>query len=136
MTKRGLEREFPVGAFAKSANAINDYCDQGAELRAWISSRYQPAAVAALNDGSLSPIMDFFWIVPGIFFEFTNPPAGYTTELTLMDTDGTHLQQLTSDNQVVADNQWSEDGRRIIFRQTSGVTASSRIRLLTFDDCR
>jgi len=103
---------------------------------AWISSRYQPAAVAALNDGSLSPIMDFFWIVPGIFFEFANPPAGYTTELTIMDTDGTHLQQLTSDNQVVADNQWSEDGRRIIFRQTSGVTAASRIRLLTFDDCR
>ena len=31
---------------------------------AWISSRYQPAAVTALNDGSLSPIYDFFWIVP------------------------------------------------------------------------
>jgi Tol biopolymer transport system component len=102
---------------------------------AWISSRYQPAAVAALNDGSLSPIYDFFWIVPGIFFEFANPPAGYTTELTMMSTDGTHLQQLTNDNQVVADNQWSEDGRRIIFRQTSAVTSASRIRILTFDDC-
>jgi Tol biopolymer transport system component len=102
---------------------------------AWISSRYQPAAVAALNDGSLSPIMDFFWIVPGIFFEFANPPAGYTTELTMMSTDGTHLQQLTADNQVVADNQWSEDGRRIIFRQ-SAEDGTSRIRILTFDDCR
>jgi Tol biopolymer transport system component len=102
---------------------------------AWISSRYQPAAVTALNDGSLSPIYDFFWIVPGIFFEFANPPAGYTTELTMMSTDGTHLQQLTNDNEVVADNEWSEDGKRIIFRQTSAVTSATRIRILTFDDC-
>ncbi|HLK35761.1 MAG TPA: hypothetical protein VKU41_03340 [Polyangiaceae bacterium] len=103
---------------------------------AWISSRYQPASVVALNDGSLSPIMDFFWIMPGIFFEFANPPIGYTTELTLMDTDGTHLQQLTSDNQVVADNEWSFDNRRIIYRQTDGATNTTRIRLLTFDDCQ
>jgi Tol biopolymer transport system component len=103
---------------------------------AWISSRYQPAAVAALNDGSLSPIMDFFWIVPGIFFEFGNPPAGYTTELTMMSTDGTHLQHLTADNQVVADNQWSADGERIIFRQSNSVTGTARIRILTFDDCK
>jgi Tol biopolymer transport system component len=102
---------------------------------AWISGRYQPAAVAALNDGSLSPVEDFFWIVPGIFFEFGNPPGGYTTELTMMDTDGTHLQQLTNDNQVVADNQWSEDGQRIIFRQSDVTTGISRIRVLTFDDC-
>jgi Tol biopolymer transport system component len=102
---------------------------------AWISSRYQPAAVAALNDGSLSPIEDFFWIVPGIFFDFGNPPAGYTTELTIMDADGTHLQQLTADNQVVADNEWSSDGKRIIFRQTNALAGVSRIRLLTFDDC-
>lgn len=102
---------------------------------AWISSRYQPASVAALNDGSLSPILDFFWIVPGIFFEFQNPPAGYTTELTLADADGTHLQQLTTDNLVVADNQWSSDSRRIIFRQTSALTGATKIRLLTFDDC-
>jgi Tol biopolymer transport system component len=102
----------------------------------WISSRYQPAAVAALNDGSLSPILDFFWIVPGISFEFANPPAGYTTELSLMSTDGSHLQQLTNDGLVVADNQWSEDGRRIIYRQSNATTGASRIRLLTFDDCR
>jgi Tol biopolymer transport system component len=102
---------------------------------AWISSRYQPAAVAALNDGSLSPILDFFWIVPGIFFEFENPPAGYTTELTLADADGTNLQRLTTDNQVVADNQWSFDSRRIIFRQSSALTGDTKIRLLTFDDC-
>lgn len=102
---------------------------------AWISSRYRPAAVAALSDGSLSPIYDFFWIVPGIFFDFSNPPAGYTTELTMMDADGTHLQQLTADNQVVADNEWSSDSRRIIYRQTDAVTGATRIRLLTFDDC-
>jgi Tol biopolymer transport system component len=102
---------------------------------AWISGRYQPAAVAALNDGSLSPIEDFFWIVPGIFIDFGNPPAGYTTELTLMDADGTNLQQLTFDNEVVADNEWSPDGERIIFRQTNALTQVSRIRLLTFDDC-
>jgi Tol biopolymer transport system component len=103
---------------------------------AWISSRYRPAAVSALSDGSLSPVMDFFWIVPGIFFEFANPPAGYTTELTMMDTDGTHVQQLTSDNEVVADNQWSFDGKKIVFRQSNALTGVSRIRLLSFDDCR
>ncbi len=102
---------------------------------AWISSRYQPAAVTALNDGSLSPIYDFLWIVPGIFFEFGNPPAGYTTELTLADADGNALQQLTNDNQVVADNEWSSDSRRVIYRQSDAVTSTSRIRLLSFDDC-
>jgi Tol biopolymer transport system component len=102
---------------------------------AWISSRYRPASVAALSDGSISPINDFFWIVPGIFFEFANQPAGYSTELTLMDADGTHLQQLTSDGQVVADNQWSADSRRVIFRQTDPAALTSRIRILTFDDC-
>jgi Tol biopolymer transport system component len=102
---------------------------------AWISSRYQPASVAALNDGTISPIYDFLWIVPGIFFEFSNPPAGYTTELTMMDADGTHLQQLTADEQVVADNEWSADSRRILYRQTDPVRGTTRIRLLTFDDC-
>ena len=103
---------------------------------AWISGRWQPAAVTALNDGSLSPIYDFFWIVPGIFFELANPADGYTTELTLMSADGTHVQPLTQDNLIVADNQWSADGQRIIFRQSSALSPESRIRLLTFDDCR
>jgi Tol biopolymer transport system component len=107
----------------------------GREL-AWISGRWHPAAVSALSDGTLSPIMDFFWIVPGISFEFDSPPAGYTTELTLMDTDGTHVVPLTSDNLVVADNQWSEDGKKIIFRQSNAVTTATTIRILTFDDCR
>jgi Tol biopolymer transport system component len=102
---------------------------------AWISSRYRPASVAALNDGSLSPVYDFLWIVPGIFFEFANPPAGYTTELTLADADGTDVQQLTNDNQVVADNEWSTDSRQVIYRQTDPTTGTTRIRLLTFDDC-
>ncbi len=103
---------------------------------AWISGRWQPAAVTALNDGSLSPIYDFFWIVPGIFFELANPADGYTTELTMMSADGTHLQQLTNDNLIVADNQWSADGTKIIFRQSSALSPVSRIRVLTFDDCR
>ena len=47
------------------------------------------------------------------------PPAGYSTELTLMDADGSHVQRLTADNQIVADNEWSPDGKRIIFRQTN-----------------
>ena len=91
--------------------------------------------MTALNNGSISPIFDFFWIVPGIFFEFA-PPSGYTTELTLMDADGDHVQALTSDSLIVADNEWSQDGRRIIFRQSDAVSGSNKIRILTFDDCR
>jgi Tol biopolymer transport system component len=107
----------------------------GREL-AWISARWHPAAVASLDDGSLSPIMDFFWIVPGISFEFDTPPLGYSTELTLMDTDGTHVVPLTNDDLVVADNEWSFDGKRIIFRESNAVTTETKIKLLTFDDCR
>lgn len=33
--------------------------------------------------------MDFFWILPGIFFEILNHPAGYATEHSLMEADGT-----------------------------------------------
>jgi Tol biopolymer transport system component len=102
---------------------------------AWIAGRWHPAAVSALNDGSLSPIYDFFWIVPGIFFELADPVNGYTTELTIMSADGTHVQQLTSDNLIVADNQWSADGTKIIFRQSSALSPASRIRVLSFDDC-
>jgi Tol biopolymer transport system component len=102
---------------------------------AWISGRHRPASIASLNDGSISPLFDFFWIVPGIFFEFV-PPAGYSTELTLMDADGDHVQALTSDGLIVADNEWSADGSRIVFRQSDALTGSNKIRVLTFDDCR
>jgi TolB protein len=102
---------------------------------AWISGRWQPAATIALNDGSISPVFDFLWIMPGILFQFL-PPAGYRTELTLMDADGTHVERLTTDGLVVADNEWSADGRRIIFRQTNPATTKTKIRSLTFDDCR
>jgi Tol biopolymer transport system component len=102
---------------------------------AWISGRWNPASVLRLNDGSISPTYDFLWIVPGIFFEFLHAPAGYTSELTLMDTDGSNVHALTNDQQVVADSQWSFDGTRIIFRETSGDGQSTRIRVLTFDDC-
>jgi Tol biopolymer transport system component len=101
----------------------------------WISGRFHPASVLRLNDGSLSPTFDFLWVIPGIFFEFLNPPAGYTTELTLMDADGNNVHALTADQQVVADNQWSADGTRIIFRETNPVDQTTRIRIVTFDDC-
>ncbi|MGO9833506.1 MAG: TolB family protein [Polyangiaceae bacterium] len=101
----------------------------------WITGRFHPASVLRLNDGSLSPVFDFLWIIPGIFFEFLNPPAGYTTELTLMDADGNNVHALTADQQVVADNQWSADGTRIIFRETDPVGQTTRIRVVTFDDC-
>ncbi len=101
----------------------------------WISGRFRPAPVAALSDGSISPIFDFLWIGPGIVFDMA-APDGYSTELTLMDADGTHVQRLTADNLIVADNEWSPDGKRIIFRQTNPAgDRSSKIRILTFDDC-
>ena len=102
---------------------------------AWISGRFREAPVASLSDGSISPLFDFLWIGPGILFDMA-PPAGYSTELTLMDADGTHVERLTSDNQIVADNEWSADGKRIIFRQTNTSSGNAtKIRILTFDDC-
>jgi TolB protein len=102
---------------------------------AWISGRFRVAPVVGLSDGSLSPVYDFMWIGPGIFFDLL-PSAGYSTELTMMDADGANVQELTTDDLIVADNEWSPDGRRIIFRQTDmGSKAATKIRILTFDDC-
>jgi Tol biopolymer transport system component len=101
----------------------------------WISGRWNPASALRLNDGMLQPTYDWFWIVPGIFFEFLNPPAGYTSELTMMDADGNNVRALTMDKLVVADNQWSFDGRKIIFRESNPADQSTRLRVLTFDDC-
>jgi hypothetical protein len=53
-----------------------------------------------------------------------------------MDTDGTHVVPLTNDNLVVADNEWSLDGKKIIFRQSSAVTTQTTYKILSFDDCR
>jgi Tol biopolymer transport system component len=105
---------------------------------AWISGRWHPAAVYALNDGSISPVFDWLWVIPGIFFEFLNAPAGYSSELTLMDADGSNIHALTSEDKVIADNEWSPDGTRIIFRETdpSSPTTPTRLRILTFDDCQ
>jgi Tol biopolymer transport system component len=102
----------------------------------WISGRFQPASVLRLDDGSLGPVFDFLWVIPGIFFEFLNPPAGYTTELTIMDADGQNIRPLTSDKLVVADSEWSFDGTKIIFRQSSSTGQTTNIRVLTFDDCQ
>ncbi|MGH7272746.1 MAG: TolB family protein, partial [Polyangiaceae bacterium] len=105
---------------------------------AWISGRWRPASVLQLNDGSISPVYDFLWIIPGIFFEFLHPPVGYVSELTLMDADGNNIRNLTSDGKVVADNEWSFDGKKIIFRQSdpSSPVMATSIRVLTFDDCQ
>lgn len=104
---------------------------------AWITGRFRPASVLRLNRGSLSPFMDFFWIIPGIFFEILNHPAGYATELALMDADGNDLRRLTFEGEIVADNQWSPDGRSILFRQQQPrIFGAGRIRMLTFDDCQ
>jgi Tol biopolymer transport system component len=35
----------------------------------------------------------------------------------------------------VADLQWSADGKHIIFRQSNNNGQTTKIRLLTFDDC-
>ncbi len=103
---------------------------------AWISGRFRPASVLRLNRAGLLPLFDFFWIVPGIFFEILNHPAGYATELALMDADGNNLQRLTFEGEIVADSQWSPDGRRIVFRQQQPrLFGAGRIRVLTFDDC-
>jgi TolB protein len=103
---------------------------------AWISGRWRPASMLRLADGALWPLYDFFWIVPGIFFEIQNHPAGYATELTLMDADGENVQRLTFENEIVADNEWSPDGRRIVFRQQQPrLFGAGRVRVLTFDDC-
>ena len=102
----------------------------------WISGRFHPASVLRLDDGSLAPLFDFLWVIPGIFFEFLNPPAGFTSELTIQDVDGQNLHALTSDQLVVADCQWSFDGKKIIFRQSNNVAQKTTIRVLTFDDCQ
>ncbi len=102
----------------------------------WISGRFRPAGMLRLTDGSASAAFDFFWIYPGILFEFLNPPTGFSTELTLASADGTGVRALTHDDQVVADNVFSPDGTKILFRQTPvAPRGPSRIRLLTFDDC-
>jgi len=102
----------------------------------WISARWRPAGMERLTDGSLSPVQDWFWIAPAILFSFYNPPAGFSTELTMMDADGGALTRLTFEDQVVADNEWSPDGKRIVFRQTpTKPRGPSRIAMLTFDDC-
>jgi Tol biopolymer transport system component len=126
---------------ARTRLTTNDAWDEHGHLSpdgreiSWISGRWTPASVLRLNDGKLSPAYDWLWVIPGIFFEFLHPPAGYSSELTMMDTDGQNLHQLTSDHLVVADNEWSPDGTKIIFRQSSNDAQTTKIRVLSFDDC-
>jgi Tol biopolymer transport system component len=102
----------------------------------WISGRWRPASVLRIQSGQYSPIYDYWWIVPGIYWAFVNPPSGYSAELTLMNVDGSNLRRLTTDNGVTADNQWSPDGTKILFRQTpTNVANTAVLRVLTFDDC-
>lgn len=53
-----------------------------------------------------------------------------------MDADGQNTRALTNDQLVVADSQWSADGKKIIFRQSSSTGQSTNIKVLTFDDCQ
>ncbi len=109
----------------------------GREL-AWISGRWSPSAMLRLHPpyATLSPVWDFLWIAPGIYFSFLDQPAGYSTELTMMDADGTHVQRLTHDGVVIADNEWSPDGQHIVYREASTTAgAPGAIRAVTFDDC-
>ena len=47
-----------------------------------------------------------------------------------MDADGQNTHQLTRDQLVVADNEWSPDGTKIIFRQTTNdALATTKIRV-------
>ena len=46
------------------------------------------------------------------------------------------MHAVTHDGLIVADNEWSADGRRIVFRQSDVVSGTNAIRVLTFDDCR
>ncbi len=102
----------------------------------WISGRWHPAAVSRIQGGQFSSVYDFWWIVPGIYWSFVNQPAGYSAELTLMNVDGSDIRQLTTDDGVVADNEWSPDGTKIVFRQTpNNATNNAVLRILTFDDC-
>ena len=43
-----------------------------------------------------------------------------------MDADGQNLHDLTNDQQVVADSQWSFDGKKIIFRQSRAIRVRRR----------
>jgi Tol biopolymer transport system component len=52
-----------------------------------------------------------------------------------MDADGSNVTRLTTDDQVCADNQWSPDATKILFRQTPQSGGNARLRLLSFDDC-
>jgi len=109
----------------------------GREL-AWISGRWAPTSMVRFEPpyATLSPVWDFFWILPGIYFTYLDQPAGYSTELTMMDADGTNLQRLTNDGAVVADNEWSPDGKHIVYREASTAPgAPGAIRTVTFDDC-
>jgi Tol biopolymer transport system component len=104
----------------------------------WIAGRWHPGSIVDLAGGQFAPVGDYWWIIPGIVFCFVNPPAGYSTELTLMNVDGSNVRQLTTEGEVVADNQWSPDGKKIIFRQAPAPPKAShppRLRMLTFDDC-
>jgi hypothetical protein len=89
-----------------------------------------------MTNGSLQPSMDFFWVVPAIIFAVDNPPAGFTTELSMMGADGQSIVSLTNDGEVVADHEWSPDGTKIVFRRTPTATSMPvKIRVLPLDDC-
>ena len=48
----------------------------------WIAGRWNQDSIVQLTGAQLSPVYDFWWIIPGIDFAFVNRPAGFSTELT------------------------------------------------------
>ena len=75
-------------------------------------------ACSALNDGSLSPDLRLSLDHARHLLRVPDPPAGYSTRAHADGRRRHERPRLTSDKQVVADNQWSSDGTKIIFRQT------------------
>ena len=54
-------------------------------------------------------------------------PGGNLAEIWSMRPDGSDARQLTSDNRIDADADWSPDGRRIVFTKLNDTTTRSRV---------